>query len=327
MTVTIIAECGVSHNGSVDEALRMCDAAKESGANICKFQTYLPEIAIDKNSKDYDLLYNLALPFTDFLKIAKHCEDIGIEFCSTPDDLYSLKFLVDECGVKRIKIGSGSLTYTPLLEAAYSSRLPIILSTGMASILEIADALPDGCGVKRIKIGSGSLTYTPLLEAAYSSRLPIILSTGMASILEIADALPDGFLTGYQIPTPKITLLHCVSLYPCPIELANLKAITTIYERFKLPIGYSDHTLSVVAIPCAAVALGATVIEKHFTLNRYAEGPDHAMSLDPYQFSEMVREIRKVEKALGDGTKTIREQEAAMIPRIRKSEDGKQPGL
>ncbi len=279
MTVTIIAECGVSHNGSVDEALRMCDAAKESGANICKFQTYLPEIAIDKNSKDYDLLYNLALPFTDFLKIAKHCEDIGIEFCSTPDDLYSLKFLVDECGVKRIKIGSGSLT------------------------------------------------YTPLLEAAYSSRLPIILSTGMASILEIADALPDGFLTGYQIPTPKITLLHCVSLYPCPIELANLKAITTIYERFKLPIGYSDHTLSVVAIPCAAVALGATVIEKHFTLNRYAEGPDHAMSLDPYQFSEMVREIRKVEKALGDGTKTIREQEAAMIPRIRKSEDGKQPGL
>src|SRR5258706_11813736 len=279
MTVTIIAECGVSHNGSVDEALRMCDAAKESGANICKFQTYLPEIAIDKNSKDYDLLYNLALPFTDFLKIAKHCEDIGIEFCSTPDDLYSLKFLVDECGVKRIKIGSGSLT------------------------------------------------YEPLLEAAYSSRLPIILSTGMASILEIEDALPDGFLTGYKIPTPKITLLHCVSLYPCPLELTNLKVITTIYERFRLPVGYSDHTLSVVAIPCAAVALGATVIEKHFTLNRSAKGPDHAMSLSPYQFGGMVREIRKVERALGDGTKTISEQEAAMIPRVRKGDDGKQPGL
>jgi len=279
MTVTIIAEMGINHNGNVDEALRLCDAAKETGADIIKSQTYLPEIAIDKNSKDYDLLYNLALPFPDFIKIAKHCEDIGIEFCSTPDDLYSLKFLVDECGVKRIKIGSGSLT------------------------------------------------YKPLLEAAYSSRLPIILSTGMASILEISGALPDGFLTGYKIPTPKITLLHCVSLYPCPIELANLKAITTIYERFKLPVGYSDHTLSVVAIPCAAVALGATVIEKHFTLNRYAEGPDHAMSLDPYQFSEMVREIRNTELALGDGTKTISEQEAAMIPRVRKGEDGKQPGL
>ncbi len=279
MSVLIIAEMGINHNGNLNEALRLCDAAKEAGADIIKSQTYLPEIAIDKNSKDYDLLYNLALPFTDFLKIAKHCEDIGIEFCSTPDDLYSLKFLVDECGVKRIKIGSGSLT------------------------------------------------YEPLLEAAYSSRLPIILSTGMASILEIEDALPDGFLTGYKIPTPKITLLHCVSLYPCPIELANLKAITTIYGRFKLPIGYSDHTLSVVAIPCAAVALGAIVIEKHFTLNRYAEGPDHAMSLDPYQFSEMVREIRATELALGDGTKTISEQEAAMIPRVRKGADGKQPGL
>src|SRR5258705_9337 len=142
MTVTIIAECGINHNGSVDEALRMCDAAKESGATIVKFQTYLPEIAIDKNSKDYDLLSSLALSFADFLKISKHCEDIGIEFCSTPDDLHSLKFLVDECGVKRIKIGSGSLTYEPLLEAAYASRLPVLISTGMATIQEIIYILP-----------------------------------------------------------------------------------------------------------------------------------------------------------------------------------------
>src|SRR5258706_11142330 len=142
MSVLIIAECGVSHNGSVDEALRMCDASKEAGADLCKFQTYLPEIAINKNSKDYDLLYNLALPFPDFIKIAKHCEDIGIEFCSTPDDLYSLKVLVDECGIKRIKIGSGSLTYTPLINAAYLTKLPIILSTGMATIQEIINILP-----------------------------------------------------------------------------------------------------------------------------------------------------------------------------------------
>jgi len=276
MTVIIIAEAGVSHNGSVDEALRMCDAAKESGATIVKFQTYLPEIAIDKNSKDYDLLSSLALSFDDFLKIAKHCEDIGIEFCSTPDDLHSLKFLVDECGVKRIKIGSGSLTYKPLLEAAAITKLPMILSTGMATETEIEEAI----------------------RVIHPYAAPI-----------------------------DLTLLHCVSLYPCPIELANLKVITTMKDNFFFNIGYSDHTLSVVAIPCAAVALGATVIEKHFTLNRFAKGPDHWMSLDQYQFSEMVREIRETEKALGDGTKIISEKEVAMIPRVRKSEDGKQPGL
>src|SRR6266853_1151908 len=146
MSVLIIAECGISHNGSVDEALRMCDAAKEAGADIIKSQTYLPEIAIDKNSKDYDLLSSLALSFDDFLKISKHCEDIGIEFCSTPDDLHSLKFLVDECGVKRIKIGSGSLTYEPLLEAigkTGKATLPIILSTGMATEAEIKKAIGD----------------------------------------------------------------------------------------------------------------------------------------------------------------------------------------
>src|SRR5882672_1473329 len=281
MGVTIIAECGVSHNGSVDEALRMCDAAKEAGADIVKFQTYLPEIAIDKNSKDYDLLSSLALSFDDFLKIAKHCEDIGIEFMSTPDDLQSLKFLVDECGIKRIKIGSGSLTYTPLLEAAIKTKLPIILSTGMATEVEIEKALSDMWGEK---------------------------------------------FNAWGISRWDITLLHCVSLYPCPIELANINAIKKL-KTFRYQVGYSDHTLSVVAIPCAAVALGATVIEKHFTLNRYAEGPDHAMSLGPYQFSEMVREIRATELALGDGCKTISEQEAAMIPRVRKGADGKQPGL
>jgi len=147
----------------------------------------------------------------------------------------------------------------------------------------------------------------------------------MATEVEIKKALGDIVWGGSYHPW-DITLLHCVSLYPCPIELANLNTIKTL-KKFGYPVGYSDHTLSVVSIPCAAVALGATVIEKHFTLNRYAEGPDHAMSLGPYQFSEMVREIRETEKALGNGVKTISEQEAAMIPRVRKGADGKQPGL
>src|SRR5258706_14550004 len=181
MTVIIIAEMGINHNGNVDEALRLCDAAKEAGADIIKSQTYLPEIAINKNSKDYDLLYNLALPFPDFIKIAKHCEDIGIEFCSTPDDLYSLDFLINSCGIKRIKIGSGSLTYRPLLEAAADTKLPIILSTGMATTSEIYSAVG---------------------------------------------------LHGLRGPR-DLTLLHCVSLYPCPIELANLKVIKLLRYGFQ----------------------------------------------------------------------------------------------
>jgi N-acetylneuraminate synthase/N,N'-diacetyllegionaminate synthase len=272
MNVLIISEAGVGHDGKLEKALRLCDAAKIAGADICKFQTFVPELAIDKNSKDYELLKSLALSFTNFKKIATHCEDIKIEFMSTPDDLYSLKFLVEECGVKRIKIGSGSLTHPPLVDAAYRTGLPVILSTGMASEAEIHKALPH--------------------------------DSGFVSII----------------------LLHCVSLYPCPIELANLNAITTL-KKFGYPVGYSDHTTSVAAIPIAAVALGATIIEKHFTLDKSDKGPDHFMSLNPAELAQMIVSIRSIEKVLGTGTKVISSQEAEMISRVRKGADGRQPGL
>jgi N,N'-diacetyllegionaminate synthase len=144
--VTVIAEAGMAHGGDVTTALKLCDAAKEAGADIAKFQTYVPEKAIATDSKDYALLAKLALPLNDFNTIAIHCNNIGIEFCSTPDDLDSLRFLVEQCGVKRIKLGSGSLTYRPLVRAAFATGLPVILSTGMATSHEVMSALLDSHG-------------------------------------------------------------------------------------------------------------------------------------------------------------------------------------
>lgn len=271
-SIEIIAEAGVNHNGDLETALKLCDATKEARATICKFQTYVPEKAVDKNNKDYESLASLALPFSAFKTIAKHCENIKIEFCSTPDDLDSLKFLVEECGVKRLKIGSGSLTYKPLVEAAYRSGLPVILSTGMATCEEINQALPHDGG------------FVP------------------------------------------ITLMHCVSLYPCPFEIANLGAIKTL-GKFGCPVGYSDHTMSTEQIPVMAVALGATVIEKHITLNPHQKGPDHRMSLSPHEFGWFVNVIREAEAIMGSGIKVPSKEEAEMIKRVRKGADGVQPGL
>jgi N,N'-diacetyllegionaminate synthase len=270
--VEIIAEAGVSHNGDLATALKLCDAAKEARADIVKFQTYVPEKALAVNSKHFPLLKSLALPLIAFQKISDHCRNINIEFMSTPDDLDSLNFLVKECGVKRIKIGSGSLTYKPLVDAAYKTGKPVILSTGMATCEEIERALPHDGG------------YVP------------------------------------------ITLMHCVSLYPCPFEEANLKAIHTL-RKFGYPVGYSDHTTSKESVPVMAVAAGATIIEKHFTLDRMQKGPDHHMSLSPVEFAWFVNAIREAEAIYGSGNKTPSIDEAAMIPRIRKNSDGVQPGL
>jgi sialic acid synthase SpsE len=277
MAVVVISECGVNHDGRLDKALFLCDAAKQSGADIVKFQTYLPEKCIRKG-KHYELLGRLALGWGAFQIIAKHCQDIGIEFCSTPDDIDSLKFLVNECGVKRIKIGSGSLLYRPLVDAAFDTGLPTLLSTGMATMTEVFQV------VQRQLCRSSSLT--------------------------------------------EIILMHCVSLYPCPDDLANVAAIKTISDRWigTIPVGYSDHTIGNIAV-MAAVALGATVIEKHFTLDERDDGPDHHMSADPVAFDIMVQMIRATEVVLGNGRKDPSPEELAMIPRIRKDADGFQPGL
>lgn len=275
MACTIIAEAGVNHDGKLDKALRLCDAAKAAGADIVKFQTYLPDFSIRKG-KDYDLLVKLALPLEDFCRISEHCKEIDIEFCSTPDDLISLMFLVEHCGVKRIKLGSGSLLYRPLVDAVFDTGLPVLLSTGMATIRDICDGA------------------TPWLRSVVRLR--------------------------------ELTVMHCVSLYPCPPHLANVAAVATLKNAYGWQVGYSDHTIGDYAA-LAAVALGATVIEKHFTLDNEDDGPDHRMSATPDQFERLVMKVRMVETVLGDGRKEPSPEERAMIPRIRKDAEGFQPGL
>src|SRR5882672_5084743 len=207
MMIEIICEVGISHGGSLSIALEMVDIAKERGADIVKFQTFTAENTLKKNDPDYNTIKELELSRGSFKLISKHCRDIGIEFMSTPDHLDDLKFLVEEIGVKRIKIGSADLTNQPLLDAAYRTGKPVILSTGMATLDEIKQALPhDG-----------------------------------------------GFVS--------VTLLHCVSLYPTQFEETNLSAIKEL-AGVGYPVGFSDHTVGAMAASLA-VALGATVIEKH----------------------------------------------------------------
>ncbi len=287
MACTIISECGINHDGSLDKALRLCDAAKSVGADIVKFQTFIPALSIHPKSKDLATLLNLSLDFPSTLKIARHCEGIGIEFCSTPDDIVSLKFLVNDCGVKRIKLGSGSLLYEPLVDAAFDTGLPVLLSTGMATSMEV------NLVVERQRIRWGENGHRSMNH---------------------------------------LTVMHCVSLYPCPPQLANvgvvaeLRKLKMVWRPDLLDMGYSDHTIGDYAI-CAAVALGATVVEKHFTLDNEAEGPDHHMSVTPEQFERMVMKIRMIEEVLGDGRKEPSPEELAMIQRIRKDAEGFQPGL
>lgn len=259
----IIAEAGVNHNGKLELALQLCDAAKKTGADVVKFQTWKTENIITnsvaqaeyqrrntrKTESQFDMLKKLELSYSDFTKIKEHCDSIGIIFASTADDGESLDFLIS-LGIPFIKIGSGE---------------------------------------------NGNISY---LRYIGSKHLPVILSTGMCSLDDISlslQALKDGGAT-------DITLLHCTTSYPCPLENVNLNAMLTIKDTFKLPIGYSDHTLD-NNVSVAAVAMGAKVIEKHFTLDKKMDGPDHIASLNPYEFQQLVKQIRNIEVALGDGRK------------------------
>ena len=265
----IIAEAGVNHNGRLDLALKLCDAAKEAGADVVKFQTWQTEKLITKEVKQaeyqtantgksesqFDMLKRLELSQGDFRKIKEHCDSIGITFASTADEPDSLDFLVD-LGIPFIKIGSGEICNIPYLRYIGSKGLPIILSTGMSTLEEVSDS------VEAIRSGGAR----------------------------------------------DITLLHCTTNYPCPLDEVNLLAMDTLRTRFELPVGYSDHTKGIEA-SLAAVAMGAKVIEKHFTLDCGMEGPDHIASTEPGEFKEMVDSIRKVEKCLGSGVKAPTESE------------------
>lgn len=259
----IIAEAGVNHNGKLDLALKLCDAAKESGADVVKFQTWKTEKIITrtvsqadyqtentgKTESQFDMLKRLELSYDDFRKIKAHCDKIGIQFASTADEEESLDFLIS-LGIPFIKIGSGEITNIPYLRIMGSKKLPIIISSGMSTLAEVDVALAE------------------------------LRNAGATDII----------------------LLHCTTNYPCPMQDVNLKAMLTLKEAFKIPVGYSDHTEG-IEVPVAAVAMGAKVIEKHFTLDRNMEGPDHLASTEPAEFKKMVDSIRNIEKAFGTGEK------------------------
>lgn len=287
--VYIIAEAGVNHNGQRDLAFALVDAAAEAGADAVKFQTFdaaklasksAPKAAYQKHSTDaaesqLAMLRKLELPREWHAGLQAHARQKGIEFLSTAFDTDSLAFLVD-LGMPLFKIPSGELTNGPLLWQFARSGKPLVLSTGMATLSEVEQGLA-------------------IVAHALSAE------TEPASIDDVwrswSRADWRARLHGH------VTLLHCTSQYPTPFAEVNLRGMDTLAQAFGLPVGYSDHTEGIL-IPVAAVARGAKIIEKHFTLDRSLPGPDHKASLEPAELTQMVRDIRALQAALGDGGKT-----------------------
>ncbi|MGV8834193.1 MAG: N-acetylneuraminate synthase [Devosia sp.] len=300
----IIAEAGVNHDGSVDKAAALIEVAAAAGADMVKFQTFsaqalvtatAPKAAYQQRATGADetqftMLKRLELPLQEHASLKAFAEQRGVTFLSTPFDSASAKFLVD-LGLSSLKVGSGDMTNAPLLLEMARTGVKLILSTGMARLAEIEDAL----GV--LAFGYARRDERPSRQAFAE-----------------AWANPDDHARLQQ----HVQLLHCTTEYPCPPEDANLSVMATLRNAFGLPVGFSDHSEG-PAVSVAAVALGASVIEKHITLDRTAPGPDHAASMEPDAFGDMVRQIRTVERALGDGRKVPRPSEMANVAIARKS--------
>jgi N-acetylneuraminate synthase len=300
----VIAEAGVNHNGKLETALALVDAAADAGADIVKFQTFNASALAGRSAQKADyqqrttgssesqlaMLQRLELPQSAHHTLIAHASRRGVEFLSTPFDPASLQFLLS-LKLPRIKIGSGDLTNAPLLHEVAKAGATLILSTGMATLGEVEQALgvlAHGYGASREAPGIGAF------QAAW--RDP----------------------QARQRLAQRVSLLHCTTEYPCPPNDVNLAAMATMRSAFQLPVGYSDHTDG-IEISVAAVAMGATIIEKHLTLDRRAEGPDHAASLEPGDFKRMVSAIRNIEGAIGDGLKTPKDSEIKNVPIARKS--------
>ena len=300
----IIAEAGVNHNGQEGLAFKLIDAAAEAGADIVKFQTYKTENIIakgaakasyqskttDSNESQYEMLKQLELPFELHHKLQAYCDEKNIQFLSTAFDGESLAFLVNDLGLKTLKIPSGEITNSPLLLEHALTGANLILSTGMCRLDEIEEAL----GVIAFGLTKKTTPSVKAFKDAYASK-------------EGQDALRN-----------NVTLLHCTTEYPAPLEEVNLRAMETMRQTFHLPVGYSDHTEGITT-SIAATALGAVIIEKHFTLDKTLPGPDHQASLEPSELQEMVKAIRSVEKVLGNGKKTPAPSEIKNISIARKS--------
>lgn len=280
MHTFVIAEAGINHNGSLQTAKKLADAAKTAQVDCIKFQTFVPENLVTgtaemaeyqkenvgKSSSQLRMLQELAFSFDEFRELKKYCDEIGLLFVSTPFDFDSINFL-DSLGLPFWKIPSGEITNFPYLRMIAKTRKPVVLSTGMSTLAEIEEAV---------------------------------------NVLE-------------RYGSQNISLLHCTTEYPAPIEEINLKAIKMMNERFGVPTGYSDHTQGILA-PIIAVGVGAVIIEKHFTLDKHMKGPDHKASLEPEELTEMVKQIRKAEKMLsGTGIKERMPSEEKNMAVARKS--------
>lgn len=300
----IIAEAGVNHNGSIDRALALVEAGAAAGVDVVKFQTFRSELLVTGAARkaDYqvrqtgdgqtqaEMLKALELSGGDFRALADKCRAHAIEFMSTPFDEPSVDFLVNVLGVSRLKVSSGDLTNGPLLLAMARSGVSIILSTGMATLQEIDEAL----GV----VAYGYLNGNQPSRAAF------------------AEARTSA--EGSAVLGSKVTILHCTSEYPTPLEDVNLRSMDTLRERYGLATGYSDHTVG-ITVPIAAAARGAVVLEKHFTLDRNLPGPDHAASLEPAELKAMVEGIHNVVRALGSDAKVPTAAELGVAQVARRS--------
>ncbi|MFK2827250.1 N-acetylneuraminate synthase [Bacillus sp. B190/17] len=301
----IIAEAGVNHNGDIELAKKLVDIAVEAKADAVKFQTFKTENVISNQApkadyqirttgeeeSQFEMVKKLELSFSQFKELKAYCEERNIEFLSTPFDEESADFLIDELCMKTIKIPSGEITNAPLLLHIARKRPHVILSTGMATLSEIENAL-------------GVLAFGLLQKKEVPSM----------------EVFKEIFISyeGQQILKENVTLLHCTTEYPALINDVNLLAINTMKKAFGLPVGYSDHTEG-IAITVAAIALGATVIEKHITYDKNAEGPDHKASLSPEELNQMVISIRQVEQAKGSGVKIPSKSELKNVNIARKS--------
>jgi len=301
---TVIAEAGVNHNGSLKLALELVMAAAKAGADIVKFQTFNADAMVSHCAQkaDYqkattgldetqlEMLKRYELSERDHIAIIERSEACGIEFLSTPFDIPSLE-LLEKLGLKRYKLSSGDITNWPLIHRIGMTGKPLIMSTGMSTLDEVRGAL----GVF-------------LLGALEPERIP------NEQILN--DVCTSS--TGKTYLEKNMTLLHCTTQYPTPLEDVNLLAMDLLRETFGLTVGYSDHAEGIFVSVCAA-AMGASVIEKHFTLDKNLPGPDHRASITPDELAELVREVRMVERMLGKKEKGVTESEKSNIKIARKS--------
>lgn len=301
--VLVIAEAGVNHNGSLETALALVDAAADAGADLVKFQTFRAEALVTRTAPkaayqisqtgggdQFDMLKALELDDQAHHALLQRCAERTIGFLSTPFDLSSLAFLVEELKQTCIKVGSGDMTNAPLLLDIAQRGCSIILSTGMATLNEVERAL-----------GVLAFGYT---------------GEGTKNASAFAKAFADP--TGKAALQRNVALLHCTTEYPAPIKSINLRAMDTLTTHFDLPVGFSDHSEGTTA-SIAATARGARIIEKHITLDCRQDGPDHAASMEPAQFTQMVQAIRDVTSALGSSVKQPDSAELANKVVARKS--------